>query len=78
MIVTFSTARGALDALAKVLGCGLDDIEDVLDRRFACELPRFAASSQRLDVIRAQFDPGEANSLVDHIARRVSRETNPA
>lgn len=68
----FCTARRVLEVLAKDLRCGFDDIESTLERRFWCELPRLATSSQRLDAIRAQFDPGEANSLVDHIARLVS------
>lgn len=67
-----STARGALEALAKVLRCDLDDIEPELERRFSCTLPRFSVGWQRLDAIRAQFNPGEGNSLIDHIARLVS------
>lgn len=73
----YSTAQDTLEALAKTLGCSVDDIEATLERRFQCELPR-SLPAYRLDAIRAQFDPGEANSLIDHIARLVSRETNPA
>lgn len=70
------TARGVLDAIARVLGCATKDVEIELEKMFEIEIPSHSKFGERLDAIRKipMFNPGEGNNIVDHIYELVKHE----
>ncbi len=68
-IVPIYSARGVLDAIAKVLGCATKDVENELERIFEVEIRSEYQSEARLDAIRDVpiFYPGEGQDIINHI-----------